>query len=411
MANKNALSNLINKASKAAESEHFEDFEGATAPSNVISENIVDLDATIDLDDIDSSKDNKEPLEITEKDLEKALRASQENTTLDFNEVEDNSEIEALKEKISYYENLEQELVENHKLEIEELNQKHQEEISRLNQEKENVQDNSNEIKELKEAHQKELTQLKEDHSYEMNSKEEEFDQKIYKLEEKHSKELEELQNKLELQKLELNDQEDYKSKIESLEGELKEIKEQKTDSENKEIKSLKKQIEKLEKDQKEFDKKDEVFDEEKKELQSQFKIKIEDLTSSYEDKLKDLKSKHEKEIQDLIESNDSKVKEILDKYENNGEIVITNLHQFVLNYVCRDLVTEIADDYESGIYTKEYAKDLFDKFLNGEINSQDFFLLALIKEMKEKNKISKFLGDDSDRILDYFIEEEVTLL
>ena len=371
MANKNALNNLIHQASKATNSEN-KDYEDILKSPENQSSDIVDLNASIDLEELPV-----DPLDITDGDLHRA---------------------QALREGSVLKEDYDLEVNQESSVVLEEM----QERINILEAEKE--------------QYERQIVEMKENHNLELNTEKENHENEISRLQTEHQSEIEKYKTELDLIKLDDNsndNQEEVKqlqnsllqkeNEFNSLNQEYAEFKEQ---YEN-DLKEKDKVIKSLEKDLKAVQEQSNEYDS----LKEEYETKINDAKDSYEDKIKELTDSHKNEINSLTSSYEDKIKEITEKYENSEEIEITNLHQFVLNYVCRDLVTEIAADYESGIYTKEYAKELFDKFLSGDINSQDFFLLALIKEMKEKNKSSKFLGESSVRILDYFIEEEVTLL
>ena len=387
MANKNALKNLVAGVGRLPEEGFDENQIIFTKPDET--PGVIDLNQEIDFSSDDQEVD---PLDITKQDLDVA-KALQENKDHPV-DIASGMDVET------------QDLVDVQKREEE----KEISEIEELNQE---IEEKSNRILELEsllndsyEIQAKEINNLKSKHEKEILEIKETLQNEVDSLNEKNSN--------LEETLLEVCDLEDKNSNLEEENSRLE-----------KEISNLKRNNSRLittheQKVAELTSKNEELQSKIDSEISTHSNIDVDSIRNEIETEWKEKLENKETEWKEKLENNETewkeKLQEVLDSQEDStqSEKVISEsaytLHKFILNFVCKKLIISITDDYESKIYTKEFASDLLNKFIAGKIDSQDSFLQALLQEAKNKEIKNEFLGEVTSDILSYLLEHKVEL-
>lgn len=86
---------------------------------------------------------------------------------------------------------------------------------------------------------------------------------------------------------------------------------------------------------------------------------------------------------------------------ENDNNMVA----QKILNYVCLKTIESLKDSYKSEIYTEKFTRDMFEKYLKGEINSSDPLFRGLISECISCEVKDKYLDNLTIDVLKYIME------
>lgn len=375
MANKNALNNLVAGKGRLP-SNGLEDQDEFLISQSKQSYSAIDLNAVVNLNDSDNIE-VEEQLEIAKEDLnlETASKLNEEQPV----NITSNGKVET-KDVLNFKRESQENLAEIDKL---------KKEIIKLNEilskrDKELIEANES-LSDADLNHSVEIETLKQQCKGEIDEK----DRKIQDLESEIKTLSEELNNS--------DSNAEIEEELEKLHQELSDVKRNnsRTITQNeKDIKRLKDENNKLSKQLENLQDSSEVVDVEK--LREEWQKEVDDL----------IKSK-EKEFKNILETELDKVKS---SKTSTAEIKDVELHKFVLNYVCKDLVKAILNQHKSKIYTVEYEKEILEKFLNGSISSQDSFLKALLTEVKSDNIQSEFLGSNSENVVEYFLEQEVVL-
>lgn len=73
-----------------------------------------------------------------------------------------------------------------------------------------------------------------------------------------------------------------------------------------------------------------------------------------------------------------------------------------ILDYVCKCTISNLKESYQSKIYTEEFTKGLFDKYLAGKANSDDPLFKALISECIDNKVEDPYLKDLTIQVLEH---------
>lgn len=79
---------------------------------------------------------------------------------------------------------------------------------------------------------------------------------------------------------------------------------------------------------------------------------------------------------------------------------------ELIVNYVCKKTVENLLISYESEIYTKKFADNLFKQFINGETDASNPLFNELILECIKRNTVDPYLGEKlTEKVLRYIQE------
>lgn len=91
---------------------------------------------------------------------------------------------------------------------------------------------------------------------------------------------------------------------------------------------------------------------------------------------------------------------------ENNGDNFNFNhsdeltVQEEILEYVCKQTIKHLLDSYKSEMYTEKYTSNLFEKYLNDEIDFRNPLFRELISECLNSNVVDAYLGKDLTKVV-----------
>lgn len=79
-----------------------------------------------------------------------------------------------------------------------------------------------------------------------------------------------------------------------------------------------------------------------------------------------------------------------------------TDISNKILEYVCKETVKNLINNFKSDIYTEKFTKDLFNEYINNKIDSSNPLFKELISECINKDVKDNYLKDLTKDVLKY---------